>query len=110
MCTVHPLILRGSDCPLGRVFPWASCELAFLAQQQVNEVRAPELPSAPQPENTKLFMSGRIPFAVPHPALLRSICGNQDNSTPAAEGNRLYLKSQDRSFSSARLSLAAELL
>lgn len=93
----------GQAAGLTVLLPWASRELWLLAQQQVDEVGAPELPSVSQPE---LFMSGRIPFALLHPALPRSIYGNQDNSALAAEGNRPYLRTQDCcGFSSALPSL-----
>lgn len=74
----------GPEVPL----PWAPGDLGFLAQQQASESRAPELPPRCT-QKTQSFLE------VGHTQHCESVCGNQDNSAPAAEGNRPYLRGQD---------------
>lgn len=74
----------GPEVPL----PWAPGDLGFLAQQQESESRAPELPPRCT-QKTQSFLE------VGHTQHCGSVCGNQDNSALAAEGNRPYLRGQD---------------
>lgn len=42
----------------------------------------------------RVFYEPEAPFAAPHPTL-QGVCGNEDNGTSAAPGNRGYLRTQD---------------
>lgn len=42
----------------------------------------------------RVFYEREAPFAASHPTL-QGVCGNEDNGTPAAPGNRGYLRTQD---------------
>lgn len=81
---------EGPEVPL----PRAPGDLGFLAQQQASEVRAPELPPRRTQKTQSFLEVGGSPL-LGHTQQCGSVCGNQDNSAPAAEGNRPYLRGQD---------------
>ena len=84
------------------LLPWAPSDLGFLAQQQqASEARAPELPPRCTQKTRSFLGRGGSPL-LGHTQHCGSVCGNQDNSAPAAEGNRPYLRAQDHcGFTSA---------